>query len=62
MPMKASASEKYILLMVIEHQGNKKAAAYYSGVSIRRAQEVTKKYIVFLAEKYAISRARAITK
>lgn len=37
-----------IMLMYIEHGRNKKIAAYYSGVSIRRAQEVTKKWADWL--------------
>ena len=58
-PRQASASERYILLMYLEHDRNKKMAAYYSGVSIRRAQEVTKKWEAWLNGYRATAISRA---
>ena len=43
-PKTATASERYILLMFLEHGGNKKAAAHFSNVKVRWVQKVTKKY------------------
>lgn len=47
-PKDSTASERYILLMFIEHGGNKKAAAHFSNVGIRRSQIVVKKYEAWL--------------
>jgi hypothetical protein len=47
-PKTATASERYILLMFIEHGGNKKAAAHFSNVGVRRSQIVIKKYSAWL--------------
>lgn len=47
-PSKATASERFILLMFLIHDRNKKKAAYYSNVGVRRSQYVVKKYDAFL--------------
>jgi len=47
-PKEVRPAARYILLMYLEHGKNKKAAAHFSGISVRRAQEVTKKYSYWL--------------
>lgn len=47
-PKQATASERWILLMFLEHDRNKKAAAHFSNVCIRRSQYVVRKYREFL--------------
>lgn len=48
-PKYIPAAPRFILLMYLQHGGNKKLAAHFSGVKVRRVQQVTKKYEAWLS-------------
>jgi len=48
-PKEVRPAARYILLMYLAHDKNKKVTAYLSGVGVRRVQQVTNEYDFWLS-------------